>query len=58
MLAVGCLIPFVLMAVGAGVGSYLGDISGGYWGAGVGFGAGAIIAAAGFAILDRTRSGL
>ena len=40
MLAVGCLIPFVMLAAGAVLGSYLGDIHGGYWGAGIGFGAG------------------
>jgi hypothetical protein len=30
MLAVGCFIPFVLLAIGAGLGSYLGDIRGGW----------------------------
>jgi hypothetical protein len=40
MLAVGCLIPFVMLAVGAVLGSYLADVHGGYWGAGIGFCAG------------------
>ncbi|HEY4043935.1 MAG TPA: hypothetical protein VGM32_19095 [Rhodopila sp.] len=57
MLAVGCLIPFVMLAVGAGLGSYLGDVRGGYLGAGVGFGAGLLIAVVGLLILDRARAG-
>jgi hypothetical protein len=57
MLAVGCLIPFVLLALGAGVGSYLGDVRGGYWGAGIGFGLGILIAVGGMIVLDRVRAG-
>ncbi len=56
MLAVGCLIPFVLLAAGAGLGSYLGDIRGGYLGAAAGLGAGILIVAAGFLMLNRARS--
>ncbi len=44
MLAIGCLIPFVLLAAGAAFGSYFGDVSGGYWGAGTGFLAGSTAA--------------
>jgi hypothetical protein len=32
MLAIGCLIPFVMLAIGAVLGSYLGDVHGGYRG--------------------------
>jgi hypothetical protein len=55
MLAVGCFIPFVLLAVGAALGSYLGGVHGGYWGAGVGFGAGILATGAGMLALDRVR---
>jgi hypothetical protein len=57
MLAVGCLIPFVMLAAGAVLGSYLGDVHGGYWGAGIGFGGGILIAVAGMIALDRVRAG-
>ncbi|HET6610299.1 MAG TPA: hypothetical protein VFG62_26780 [Rhodopila sp.] len=57
MLAVGCLLPFVTLAVGAIGGSYLGAVQGGYWGAGIGFGVGLLIAVAGFIVLDRARAG-
>ena len=53
MLAIGCLIPFVTLAIGAGLGSYLGGIHGGYWGTGVGFGVGLLIAVAAMVILER-----
>jgi hypothetical protein len=56
MLAVGCFIPFVLLAVGAGVGSYFGDIHGGYLGAAAGLAAGIVIVAAGFLLLNKARS--
>jgi hypothetical protein len=56
MLAVGCFIPFVLLAIGAGLGSYLGDIRGGYLGAAAGLGAGIVIVAAGFLLLNKARS--
>jgi hypothetical protein len=55
MLAVGCFIPFATLAIGAGVGSYLGDVRGGYWGAAAGLVAGVVIVAAAFALLARTR---
>jgi hypothetical protein len=54
VLAVGCLIPFALLAVGAAVGSYIGNINGGYWGAGVGFLAGLLVVVAGFVLIDRS----
>ena len=56
VLAVGCLIPFALLAVGAAVGSYVGNINGGYWGAGAGFVAGLVLVAAGFVLVDRGRN--
>ena len=55
MLAIGCMIPFVSLALGAGIGSYLGKIQGGYWGAGLGFGAGLVVAIAAMALLGRLR---
>jgi hypothetical protein len=55
MLAVGCFIPFVLLAIGAGLGSYLGDIRGGYLGAAAGLGVGIVIVAAGFLLLNKAR---
>jgi hypothetical protein len=55
MLAVGCFIPFVLLAVGAGIGSYFGDVRGGYWGAAAGVAAGIVIVTAGFALFGRAR---
>jgi hypothetical protein len=57
MLAIGCFIPFVMLAVGAVLGSYLGDVRGGYWGAGIGFGVGVLIAIVGMMVLDRVRAG-
>ena len=56
MLAVGCLIPFMTLVAGAVLGSYLGEARGGYWGAGIGFGVGLVIAAAGIVLLGRLRS--
>ena len=55
MLAIGCLIPFGLLAVGAAVGSYLGNVHGGYWGAGAGFGAGILLVSIALLVLNRTR---
>jgi quinol-cytochrome oxidoreductase complex cytochrome b subunit len=57
MLAIGCLIPIATLAAGAVLGSYLGAVHGGYWGAGVGFSAGILIAVAGMIVLDRARAG-
>jgi hypothetical protein len=54
MLAIGCLIPFVMLVIGAVLGSYLGDVRGGYWGAGAGAGLGCLVVFAGIAILGRT----
>jgi hypothetical protein len=55
MLAIGCMIPFVALALGAVLGSYFGAVHGGYWGAGIGFCAGILIAVAGMIVLDRAR---
>lgn len=55
MLAIGCLIPFVTLALGAAIGSYFGDIKGGYWGAGTGFLAGLLLAGIAVAVLGRMR---
>jgi uncharacterized spore protein YtfJ len=56
MLAIGCFIPFVLLGLGAAIGSYLGADRGGYWGAAAGLGAGILIVAIAFWALERTRS--
>lgn len=55
MLAIGCLVPFVTLALGAAVGSFAGGIHGGYWGAGIGAAIGLVLAAVGFFFLDRLR---
>jgi hypothetical protein len=55
VLAVGCFIPFALLAIGAALGSYLGADRGGYWGAAAGFGAGIILVGAAFLVLERIR---
>jgi hypothetical protein len=57
MLAIGCFIPFVTLAIGAGLGSYLGDVRGGYWGAAAGLCAGVLVVAAGMMALNRARRG-
>ncbi len=56
MLAIGCFIPFTTLAIGAGVGSYLGDVRGGYQGAAAGLLGGILIVAAGFRLLQKVRS--
>ncbi len=55
MLAVGCIIPFATLAIGAVLGSFFGDIRGGYWGAAAGLASGILIVGAGFALLNRAR---
>lgn len=57
MLAVGCLVPFALLGLGAAVGSYIGADQGGYWGAGIGFAAGLVLVALAFWLLERSRGG-
>ena len=57
MLALGCFIPFVTLAIGAGLGSYFGDVRGGYWGAGGGLGAGILLVAAALLLFNRIRRG-
>ncbi|MBS0643954.1 MAG: hypothetical protein JSS43_29180 [Proteobacteria bacterium] len=47
----------MLLALGAAIGSYLGDIRGGYWGAGLGFAAGVVLVAGSLAVLNRGRTG-
>jgi hypothetical protein len=37
MFAIGCLLPFVLLAIGAVAGGLLGGTTAGLWGAGGGF---------------------
>lgn len=55
MLAVGCLVPFAMLALGAAIGSYEGGVHGGYWGAGVGGCGGILLAVIGFFVVERLR---
>ena len=47
MLAVGCLVPVLLLAAGAGIGGLVGGTFAAAWGAGIGF----ILGCAGFLAL-------
>ncbi len=55
MLAVGCLVPFVCIAIGAALGSYWGADRGGYWGAGAGFAGGLLLVGIVLAMFNRAR---
>jgi uncharacterized spore protein YtfJ len=56
MLAVGCIVPFVLLAAGAAIGAAVGGNIGAYWGCGVGLLAGVALVALAFLVLDRAGS--
>ena len=58
MPAIGCLIPLVTLVLGAGVGSYFGDIRGGYIGAGAVLAAGLLAAVIAVFVLGRMRRDL
>ncbi len=55
MLAIGCLIPFATLVIGAVTGSFWGGARGGDWGAGIGLALGGLVAVAGVAALGRIR---
>jgi len=55
MLALGCFLPLVMLAIGAVLGSLYGDIRGGYWGAAAGLVAGILIVTACFTLLSKVR---
>jgi hypothetical protein len=58
MLAIGCLIPFVLMAVGAAVGGLLGGMTAGAWGCAGGFVVGLIAMVAVLGMFERVKGDL
>jgi hypothetical protein len=55
VLAFGCFIPFATLAIGAALGSYFGDVRGGYWGAAAGLVAGIVVVTAGFVLLNKVQ---
>ena len=58
MIAIGCLIPFVLMAVGAAAGGLLGGMAAGLWGGAGGFIVGLIAMVALLGIFERAKGDL
>jgi hypothetical protein len=53
MAAIGCLLPFALMLLGAAIGQLAGSATVGYWGMGIGFLVGAVLAGLAFRLLAR-----
>ncbi len=47
MLAIGCLVPIVLLAAGTGIGTLIGGTKAAEWGAGIGF----VVGCIGFVVL-------
>jgi hypothetical protein len=58
MFAVGCLIPFVLMAVGAAAGALLGGTTAGLWGGAGGFIVGVVAMVALLEVFERAKNDL
>ena len=58
MFAVGCLIPFVLLALGAVAGGLVGGITAGFWGGGAGFVIGIAIMLAMLGAFERVKGDL
>jgi hypothetical protein len=58
MPAVGCLIPFLLLLVGGGIGGALGGTKDAFWGAGAGFVIGLLAAVVALRLFERARDGL
>ena len=58
MFAIGCLIPFVLMAVGAAAGGLLGGTTAGLWGGAGGFIVGLIAMVALLEMFERAKGDL
>jgi hypothetical protein len=58
MPALGCLIPFVQLLVGAGIGGVIGGTSYAVWGGVAGFAIGLVGALAGLRLFERSRDNL
>jgi hypothetical protein len=58
MFAIGCLIPFVLKAIGAAAGGLLGGTTAGLWGGAGGFLAGLVAMVALLEMFERAKSDL
>lgn len=56
MAAVGCLLPFVLLGLGAVIGVAVGGTTGAYWGCGIGFVIGLVGMALAVRLLERLRT--
>ncbi|MBN8929285.1 MAG: hypothetical protein BGO51_27840 [Rhodospirillales bacterium 69-11] len=56
MAAVGCLLPFVLLGLGAVIGAAAGGTIGAYWGCGIGLAIGLLAMAFGVRVLERIRT--
>jgi hypothetical protein len=55
MLAIGCLLPIVFLAVGAVAGAFFGGVRGGTWGTGIGFAVGCVALIGLLAVLGRIK---
>jgi hypothetical protein len=58
VLAVGCLIPFVLLAAGAAIGAEIGGTTDAYWGCAAGFVIGLIVVLLALRSFGNTRGDL
>ncbi|HET7883519.1 MAG TPA: hypothetical protein VFL55_21720 [Acetobacteraceae bacterium] len=58
MFAIGCLIPFALLAVGAVAGGVLGGATGGLWGGGAGFVIGLVAMLVILGVFERAKGDL
>jgi hypothetical protein len=58
MPAIGCLVPFVLLIVGAAIGGTLGGTTFAIWGSVAGFAIGLLGALAALRLFERARDGL
>lgn len=56
MAAVGCLLPFVLLGIGAVIGAAIGGTIGAYWGCGIGLAIGLVAMGVGVRLLERIRT--
>jgi hypothetical protein len=57
MLAIGCFVPFVLLAAGAAIGAAVGGNTDAYWGCAVGLLVGVVLVFIAFRWLDKLRNG-
>jgi hypothetical protein len=58
MFAIGCLIPFVLLGIGAVAGGLLGGTNAGLWGGAGGFVVGVVAMAAVLGLFERAKGDL